>query len=319
MLHLDHNRTSALSPHTTPTLIPSDTSQSDQHPLLSWSAPAVAPTPSADDEPFKFDQNKDHSLPDKLATPPSQPDAPPPTQAVTEADPPPTVSVANVDEPKPPEPAPSSPVDATSPAIESTSSLTPPPDSTSPAFPSVTLPIEETSTQANLEQPDVETKTKAEGDLEEVDKASRASTPLSELSSAPDVDDPPAPDAGKKEGENEKQVVANPDASEGSGSKAAGESKPEPAKVTEETKYTNGHSDPSLAKSQAAPGNVAAAHRGSHDSQVTTFKHENTSDSEAHHLASEYIGPLLLTVSERGCVNSARTSHERCSTPSSAT
>lgn len=318
MLHLDHNHTSALSPHTTPSLIPSDTPQSDQHPLLSWSAPAVEPTPSADDESFKFDQNKDQSLPDKLATPPSQPDALPATQTATHADPPSTVPTVNEDELKPPEPVPSSPADATSPAIESTSSLTPPPDSTSPAFPPVTLPTEEASTQANLEQQGGEQKNKAEGDTEEIDKASRASTPLSELSSAPDGDDPPTvPDAGQKDGEAGKQVDAGASASgphESSKNKTAGEVNTATGKAAE-TKLTNGHSDPSPVKTPIAPGNVAAAHRGLHDNQILVPKHENhsDSDSQSQHLASESIDLPYLAVSEPQRISTGAP-HEFCST-----
>lgn len=281
MLHLDHNHTtSALSPHTKPNLILSDTPQPDQHSVLSWSAPAT------DDETFKPDGNKDQSVANKPPTPPSQPDPPPSLEPAVDAEPPSDITPADADDPKPPELSPSSPLDATSPALESNSSLTPPPDSTSPAFPPVALPVGEPSSQPNLEPSEDEPKSKPEEGTEAVDAASRASTPLSELSSAPDGDDPP--NVEKKEGE---ETVDDPPVSQDNGgAQPEPETNSEVAKV-EETKPVNGHVEPPTESPAPVPtATPASAHHTSHINQDVPTKSEvvNDVDPQTQHLASEW-------------------------------
>ena len=194
MLHLDQNHTSLSSPHTKPSVIISNTPRPDQQGLLSWS------NPNRDERQPFFQEPQEHPVAEKTSTPPIKPDVPAPT---TET---PTESAAatgpaapgNAEDPKLSDPLPSTP-DATSPALESTSSLTPPPSTTSPAFSSVELPDGEPLAQHQVEGTEEEEQIKADSG----DKASQASTPLSELSSAPEADDPPTSDK-KIENEEEK-------------------------------------------------------------------------------------------------------------------
>ena len=286
MLHLDRTHHSPLSSHTKADLIPSDTPQPDQQPLLSWSAPAT------DDETFKFDTNSDQqTVADKPPTPPPVTEAPQPTEAVAE---PPADAPANADDPKPPEqdaPPSSPPVDAKSPAHERSSSLTPPPDSTSPAFPSVALPVDGPAAQPTLEQPEGEEKAKPEEDPAEVDKASRASTPLSELSSAPDGDDPQ--EVEKKE-EDKAEPPADSGARTGSsqevgGAKTGAEVVSEPPKVPQEIPLTNGHVEPPSSKPNPSPEVVAIPRRSSREAPDLALRSATPSESilQGQHLASE--------------------------------
>lgn len=286
MLHLDRTHHSPLSPHTKADLIPSDTPQPDQQPLLSWSAPAT------DDETFKFDTNSDQqTVADKPPTPPPVTEEPQPTEAIAE---PPADAPANADDPKPPEqdvPPSSPPLDAKSPARERSSSLTPPPDSTSPAFPSVALPVDEPATEPTLEPQEGEQKPKSEEESAEVDKASRASTPLSELSSAPDGDD--SQEVEKKE---EEKVAPATDAAATSSRTEAGDGAKQgaevgdPAKVQEATPLTNGHVEPVLPKSSGVPEVPSTPQRNSHGTPDLVPKTETPGDVVPHasqHLSSE--------------------------------
>ena len=201
MLHLDQNHNSLSSPHSKPNVILSNTPLPDQHNLLSWSAP------SRDERPPFFQEPQEHPVADKTSTPPIKPDAP---AANTEALPEPaaattgTTAPGNAEDPKLLDQPPSTP-DATSPALESTSSLTPPPSATSPAFSSTELPDGESSAQQKVEGTEEEEQNKVDSGGDGGDNASRASTPLSELSSASGVDDVPATE---KKPENERPKPA---------------------------------------------------------------------------------------------------------------
>lgn len=193
MLHLDQNHTSLSSPHSKPSVILSNTPRTDQHNLLSWS------NPNRDERPPFFQESQEQPVAEKTSTPPIKPDVP---AASTETPTEPAAATGstapgNAEDSKLSDQPPSTP-DATSPALESTSSLTPPPSTTSPAFSSVELPDGDSSAQPKVEGTEEEEQTKADIG----DKASRASTPLSELSSAPEGDDPSAPE---KTAENEEE------------------------------------------------------------------------------------------------------------------
>ncbi|KIP09807.1 hypothetical protein PHLGIDRAFT_125957 [Phlebiopsis gigantea 11061_1 CR5-6] len=203
MLHLDQNHSSLSSPHSKPSVILSNTPRPDQHNLLSWSAP------NRDERPPFFQEPHEHPVADKPFTPPIKPDAPAAnTEAPTAATGP--IAPGNAEDPKLSDQPPSTP-DATSPALESTSSLTPPPSATSPAFSSVELPDGEPSTQQRVEGTEEEEQAKVDSG----DNASRASTPLSELSSAPGADDVP-PTEKKPENEGQKPAVDGAEATRAS-------------------------------------------------------------------------------------------------------
>lgn len=186
MLHLDQNHSSLSPPHSKSNLILSGSPRPDQHALLasSWSPPN-----SRDEHSFypppSDQQQSDNTHPQSGTDVPAVTE---PTDVQLPDHPsslgPPSPGHAQDTKPSDP-PASASPTEATEP----TSPLTPPPDNTSPAFPSTELPEGEptTTTTADTEGG---SEAKVEGNTE-VDKASRASTPLSELSSAPDAEDPP--------------------------------------------------------------------------------------------------------------------------------
>lgn len=194
MLHLDQNHSTLSSPHSKPNLILPSTARPDQHSLRSWSAAGH------DEKPF-FQEQQDLPVADQTSSPPTKPEIPAPSSETPTEPTASTGSLApgNAEDPKLSDQSPSSPADATSPAIESTSSLTPPPSATSPAFSSVDLPDGETSEQQKVEGTEEEDKSKAEVAADAAEKPSRSSTPLSELSSASEGDEPSAGD--KKDSE----------------------------------------------------------------------------------------------------------------------
>ncbi|THH27712.1 hypothetical protein EUX98_g6474 [Antrodiella citrinella] len=213
MIHLDRNHT---SPHATSNLILDNPPPSDQHSALSWSGP------SRDDRPF-YQEPEHQSLPPTLPDIPNDaatPLAPAPSQPSPQQDPTHSaISTTTLDDSssndaavasdsKDPDPAYSSPghVPTTSPALKSSSSLTPPPDANSPTSPAVPSVPPDTSPEAN---PD--------GDIDEIEKASRASTPLSELSSAPELDEPPTTEEPTQETIKEQSVTEEGHADVGAG------------------------------------------------------------------------------------------------------
>ncbi|GJE84801.1 hypothetical protein PsYK624_008770 [Phanerochaete sordida] len=241
MLHLDQNHSTLSSPHAKPNLILPSTARPDQHPLRSW--------PGHDEKPIVQEQ-QDPAVGEHAAIPPIKPDVPgtntetPPEPAAATG----STAPGNAEDPKVEDQSPHSPADATSPAIESTSSLTPPPSTTSPAFSSVDLPDGETTEQQKVEGSEVEDKSKAEASAEAAEKPSRASTPLSELSSAPEGDEPSAGD--KKESEEKK-----------AGADAGGSSTTDAAARAKDAANDASNGDIKLS---AAPVdfNVASAHMG---------------------------------------------------------
>ena len=186
MIHLDRNHSSAIAPHSKPNLIHDTSSNSpDQHNTLFRPDPGHDDTtntlyPKESQEPLT---NTTPILPpgsvanhaDPSSTDTLPPSLPPATSGETL-----NGTVADHSQSSP---------ETRSPALDSNSSLTPPPDATSPTSPARSLNPTETSPA------------KAGGDLppdsinlavpDALDRASRASTPLSELSSAPDVEASP--------------------------------------------------------------------------------------------------------------------------------
>ena len=185
-IHLDRNHA---SPHATSNLMLDSTSPSDQHPVLSWSGS------SRDDGPFY--QESEQDLPPSLVglagnntSPRSSPHSPATNVSYNSSASVPRIAPEQADtvgiEKQDPEPSTSSPVPAatTSPALQSSSSLTPPPDANSPVYPNPSFSL-------NSSGPAHSDGEGASGgpEIDEVGKGSRASTPLSELSSAPDGDE----------------------------------------------------------------------------------------------------------------------------------
>ncbi|CCM03978.1 uncharacterized protein FIBRA_06134 [Fibroporia radiculosa] len=178
MIHLDRGHSSAIA-HPKSNLILPD---ADQHSLSSWSAPTR-------NTPLQLYQEHPDPYPlpglesPRPSAPPDAPPADPPSKQPAARGP---ITPADAEDPKLPEPSPASPP-PTSPAADSSSSLSPPPDTATPSAPpepeAKDGPPAEPAPQGSERNPD----DKGEA-AEDVDRASRQSTPLSELSSAPDDD-----------------------------------------------------------------------------------------------------------------------------------
>ena len=179
MISLDHNHhPTPLSPNPKDNLI-LPTSNTDQHSILTWSG-------------FATDQPHQHFLSESATT--VQPDiaAKPADGAVSQPGP---ITPVDADDPAVAPSSPASPVDA----ADRSSSLTPPPDSTSPQHlldaeeepKSVGPPEpvkEEEEEEEELVKEEEATKEEEEEQVQ-AEKSSRQSTPLSELSTAPDPTD----------------------------------------------------------------------------------------------------------------------------------
>ncbi|TCD60343.1 hypothetical protein EIP91_010327 [Steccherinum ochraceum] len=191
MIHVDRNHATSISPHTTSNLILDNSPSSDQHSALSWSGP------DHDGVPFYQEPEQHHDVPptpleptahnstasSSEARPVTSPRANAPQDKASEDT---SLEADAADSPSAGATASPGPANSTSPALQSTSSLTPPPDTTSPTSP--TRAADADSKTSQTEDPELAA---AVGDSDELEKASRASTPLSELSSAPEGDDQP--------------------------------------------------------------------------------------------------------------------------------
>lgn len=179
MIHLDRNHSSAIAPHSKPNLIHDTSSNSpDQHNALFRTDPGHDDTtntlyPKESQEPLTnttpilaAGSVANHAEPSSNESHP--PSLPPASSGETL-----NGTVANHSQGSP---------ETRSPALDSNSSLTPPPDATSPTSPTRSL----NPAKAGGDLPPNSTNVTASDAL---DRASRASTPLSELSSAPDVDE----------------------------------------------------------------------------------------------------------------------------------
>ncbi|KAK7696463.1 hypothetical protein QCA50_001120 [Cerrena zonata] len=184
MIHLDRNHSSAIAPHSKPNLVHDTSSNSpDQHNTLFRTDPGHDDTtntlyPKESQEPLTnttpiLPPGSVANHPNPLSSDSLPPTLPPASSGETL-----NGTVADHSQSSP---------ETRSPALDSNSSLTPPPDATSPTSPTRSLnPAESPAKTGGDLPPDSITIPDA------LDRASRASTPLSELSSAPDVEASPA-------------------------------------------------------------------------------------------------------------------------------
>ncbi|KAH9921506.1 uncharacterized protein BXZ73DRAFT_104395 [Epithele typhae] len=166
MIHLDHNHPASIPGPANPQNLALSSPHADQHRIPSWSSPSRDARPFLPDSqghPFLTTPTPDpNPNPDTSAdpAPDASADAPAPAPAL-DADEPPVPQQSSPDHPGGP-----------SPPADSSSSLTPPPDATTP--------------HRSMDAPE---------DQDVADKTSRQSTPLSDLSSppetAPDENDTP--------------------------------------------------------------------------------------------------------------------------------
>ncbi|KAL6306816.1 hypothetical protein BKA93DRAFT_823990 [Sparassis latifolia] len=285
MIHLDRNHPSPIAHHPKGNLILADSNHADQHPILSWSAPA------RDDRAF-YQDHQDQFLKDISSKPAIQTENP---AIVKDAPSIPSsalgpVTPGDAEDPKLPGPSPSSPADAPSPIADSSSSLSPPPETATPA-PADPDPVDGPAPEMTAEGADerpVETQGESSGEVDnEVDRASRQSTPLSELSSAPDLDE----DSEMKAAEE----VARPSSKDGTTGDASSHEtkaaqKPAPVKAQSEASL----SKPATSGEGAAPASSSLL---ANDPPAQSSTDQTPAISDGFHNLSNPAGPHAQHVS----------------------